>query len=994
MKYTIALVTGGLLFSGDSLEKGSLGGSETAFLQMAKALAAQGHRVLAFCNCPRPGVYDGVEYASVDHFQKQANTMTFDIVIASRWMEFLRGPGASGLRVLWCHDTLVDANRFMGSLYKTDLVMVLSKYHSDNYKAQIPEFEKFSWITKNGIDLKLVQDNIKPKVKGKVIYTSRPERGLHFLLSDILPKLIEKRPDIVLHFANYDLKGLQVPPQIEMQIQSSLELAKRFPKNVKNMGHLTKDKLYQEMSSAELLLYPSDFPEISCITAIEAQACGTPIVCTKDFALPETVGPEAGVLIEGHPSGEKYIEEFVSFAYTLLGDPDIYKAHQNAGLKWIEEAGYTWDKIAESWMEKFESILKVRWQERESSVLTQLVRNGDLRVAELIDPDFGTDDFKISELKEEAKKFKVPTAAEVHAEFQKALPRFEFAARFHNLEQKPPKTILDYGTGYASFGLVASKYWPDAKVVLADREELVYKQALGNIKKMELENVAALHLLSANGLSSIAPSVTFDLIFLGDMLELQEDPQSFLKSFEPYLSEDGVFVITSSVGPTACLAKDTLGKRLWSLGYSECLQIFKGSKHFDAAYQDEELNELGEPQGHWCVIASPPESYGKIDLEKKKLLTRPYEKLSVCVIASEEEQNIEQMLVSVHPIADEIRVVDNRPEGSTDRTPEICAKYGAIVTTAVFDNFSQVRNESIKDAKGDWILWIDSDERLLGIDNFRKYVSNGIYEGYSIKQVHLTIDEMNRSYDIPVRLLRNRPHYQFVGLIHEHCEDLSKGKFDNPIAPRLLLPDVDIAHFGYLNERIRRYKCSSRNMALLQRSVKEQPERQLTWVLVIRDYLNILKWNVTKDEIVERGSKTHQLLEAVVDTFKKHFPSQDTPYFSLAWPMYQEALMVLGKMGLPYKDCSKPPFELLLSLMGGMGGIQEPNIRPERVWFLDYEEMEYLIKKRTTQLAVGLGIVDPKEHKEILEATHMPRAYGAGSDAEALLSSGINVIKR
>ena len=35
------------------------------------------------------------------------------------------------------------------------------------------------------------------------------------------------------------------------------------------MGKLDKDKLYELMSSAEYWLYPTSFPETSCITAME-----------------------------------------------------------------------------------------------------------------------------------------------------------------------------------------------------------------------------------------------------------------------------------------------------------------------------------------------------------------------------------------------------------------------------------------------------------------------------------------------------------------------------------------------------------------------------------------------------------------------------------------------------------------------------------------------------------------------------------------------------
>src|SRR6476469_8650047 len=55
MTYDIVLYTEGPEFNGDALETGPLGGSETAFISLGRALVDAGHRVTAYCRCPRPG---------------------------------------------------------------------------------------------------------------------------------------------------------------------------------------------------------------------------------------------------------------------------------------------------------------------------------------------------------------------------------------------------------------------------------------------------------------------------------------------------------------------------------------------------------------------------------------------------------------------------------------------------------------------------------------------------------------------------------------------------------------------------------------------------------------------------------------------------------------------------------------------------------------------------------------------------------------------------
>src|SRR5690606_2655336 len=120
-------------------------------------------------------------------------------------------------------------------------------------------------------------------------------------------RLVEQHPTIQLAFCNYSLSGLEIPDHIKARIQTSYELASKYPKNVINLGSLTKQDLYRELAKTSLLLYPTNFPEISCIAAMEAQAFGVPVISTDDFALRETViNGESGILIPGLPGTEEY----------------------------------------------------------------------------------------------------------------------------------------------------------------------------------------------------------------------------------------------------------------------------------------------------------------------------------------------------------------------------------------------------------------------------------------------------------------------------------------------------------------------------------------------------------------------------------------------------------------------------------------------------------------------------------------------------------------
>ena len=84
-------------------------------------------------------------------------------------------------------------------------------------------------------------------------------------------------------------------------------------------------------------------------------------------------------------------------------------------------------------------------------------------------------------------------------------------------------------------------------------------------------------------------------------------------------------------------------------------------------------------------------------------------RLSVCLIAQNEQENLPRVLRSALGIADEIIVVDG---GSSDRTPDIAREYGARVVARPFTNHADQKNFAASLASQDWIFLLDADEEL------------------------------------------------------------------------------------------------------------------------------------------------------------------------------------------------------------------------------------------------------------------------------------------
>ena len=93
--------------------------------------------------------------------------------------------------------------------------------------------------------------------------------------------------------------------------------------------------------------------------------------------------------------------------------------------------------------------------------------------------------------------------------------------------------------------------------------------------------------------------------------------------------------------------------------------------------------------------------------------------ISLCMIVKNEEENLPKCLDSLKDVVDEMIIVDT---GSTDRTREIAASYGAKVFDFVWNgDFSEARNFSFSKASCDYIYSADADEEL-DPDNQKRFL--------------------------------------------------------------------------------------------------------------------------------------------------------------------------------------------------------------------------------------------------------------------------------
>lgn len=139
--------------------------------------------------------------------------------------------------------------------------------------------------------------------------------------------------------------------------------------------------------------------------------------------------------------------------------------------------------------------------------------------------------------------------------------------------------------------------------------------------------------------------------------------------------------------------------------------------------------------------------------------------LSVIIPAYNEETYIEDAIRSVS-FANEIIVVDSF---STDDTRVKAEQMGCKVIERKFDNFSAQKNFALSAAKGDWVLFIDADERVTEKlkHEIQHVLKNPKCNGYTIPFPHFYMNRfLYHKVDRVVRLVKNE-NIQFTGDVHE-----------------------------------------------------------------------------------------------------------------------------------------------------------------------------------------------------------------------------------
>lgn len=730
----MAMFVSGLPFNGKTLPEGkSLGGSETAAIQVAEALARQGQRVSIFCNCADTEETNGVLYSPIGWvnggrggfpkgFYDYVRSVPVDVCIVQRIPAMFQFETRSRVNLLWQHDlaTKVGPSQFQNVAWNIDKIFVLSEFMKKQYQEVHGGPDEIFHKTRNGIDKSFIEAATAPMQRDRfrLTYTARPERGLDILMRAVFPKILEREPRAKLYVSRY-----QDPNVVDLYAQLENEM-KRFGDRIQFLGNLGKKELYENYKASRVYVYPSMFEEVSCITAMETAACGCVFLGPWRAALPETLGGAAPLVRDdgflGHlgdaaetglraPS-EAFINGVVDQAVRLIHDDDYFASWQSKALRRSES--FDWDAVAEDWIKLSHDIIAAKSgddrrlvrhflfnsdvvaarkyaKKMKSQALTQSVENYVNRYVPFMSETIPEKDrptiAQFYEQRSGGDRANFQTARFAETEL-----RLDVLKNFlrPKIQAGEVKTLLDFGCAHGGYAKSLTDEFPSLKVVGVDNSPSLIRccnelKASGQCKHPEnMEFVVG----DEDGwkverilFDDTIAQINFDCVVAMEVLEHLPHAEEAAVKLEGMCREGGWTIFTVPSGHRErdeLVTKDVPPVHVRAFDMHDLRDLWSEKPdYFVQSFSDLQEADMDHSFSCWFMVTfkADHKPIGEIDYDRKFFLQAPRQTLAVCVIANNSEDVLHRCLRSVVKYADQMIVIDNGP--SRDRTIEVASEY-------------------------------------------------------------------------------------------------------------------------------------------------------------------------------------------------------------------------------------------------------------------------------------------------------------------------------
>lgn len=337
-------------------ETAGVGGSEEAVIELSKRLANRGWNVTVYNTCGyKEHLFGKVLFRPFWSWNVRDKQ---DVVIIWRHPRSLDYPINCKNIYLDLHDCISDGEFIQSRIDKLKGIFVKSKFHRSLYP-NIPD--KYFTIVPNGIDVERFSNvNFEAKDKNLLINTSAPDRGL-VSLAKTFKKIKEKHPQLRCVWAygwnTFDQYWMGNIKQQEWKRQV-IELLKDA--GVEELGRLSYEDVSKLYKQGNILLYPTNFAEIDCITVTKALACGC-IPVTTDFAAVGEKQAGGGYFVHSPLTKDNWCPPYKRDFSMPDEEVEQVVKHLGEALKWdlsddrrfkmrdFALNNYSWELVADIW---------------------------------------------------------------------------------------------------------------------------------------------------------------------------------------------------------------------------------------------------------------------------------------------------------------------------------------------------------------------------------------------------------------------------------------------------------------------------------------------------------------------------------------------------------------------------------------------------------------------------------------------------------------------
>ena len=329
-----------------------IGGSESAHIFTAQELAKRGHEVTSYIP------FNGNEVVTADGV-RWLNSQKAQVLPADNFWLVYRDPSffnqdlPPGKYAFVAQDTLYTWTP--EQLAKVDYYLCLCRKHCGVTAAKHPELKGRIIRWSNGIRRELIEkiekENITRNPK-KLVFASSPDRGLLLILRDWF-RVREQVPDAELHVF-YGMNNAE-----EIIRRGGGEHLKPLLGELKSLlnqpgvnfrGRISQPELIREWFSSGVFWSPTNWPETSMITIMEAQACGVVPVVNNWWAKGENC--LNGVLVDGIPETDDMCRFSMLYeVLDLLKHPEKQETYRSALMEDARDT-FCWGK----WTKQIEEL--------------------------------------------------------------------------------------------------------------------------------------------------------------------------------------------------------------------------------------------------------------------------------------------------------------------------------------------------------------------------------------------------------------------------------------------------------------------------------------------------------------------------------------------------------------------------------------------------------------------------------------------------------------